>query len=87
VDGLEVAVGELVAALRVRRALGVDREVPAAVRGVAVLVDERALLRSGGLVLAPVAAVVEDDPALGNQLPGVVVTGLVQLDSHQTPHG
>jgi hypothetical protein len=64
VDLLEVAVRELVMALRLLALLVVDAEVPLRVLAPAVLLDELVLLRGGRLVLAPVVALVQDDLAL-----------------------
>src|ERR1700710_2794694 len=63
VDVAEVAVGELVSALGVWIGLVVDPEVPAAVRGVAMLIDVRVLLRGRRLMLAPRVAIVQHDVA------------------------
>jgi hypothetical protein len=61
----------------------VDAEVPAPVVLPSVLLDERVLLRGGGLVLAPVVAVVEDHPCLClDELLGVLVGTPAQLDGH-----
>ena len=77
---LEVAVGELVAALGLDPALVVDREVPAPVGGVAVRLDVRVLPGRGRLVLAPIVAVVEDHPALGDELLARFRSPVMQLD-------
>src|SRR4051812_47695181 len=82
VDVLEIAVGELVAALVVPVLLVVDAEVPAGVGTHPVLGDEGVLLPGRGLVLAPLVALVADHPGALHQRAGVVVTGLVQTDGH-----
>jgi hypothetical protein len=73
VDGEEVAVRVLVAALRVRARVVVDPQVPLAVLVEPVGDDELVLGPRRGPVLAPIVALVELDLPLADQLPGVLV--------------
>src|SRR3954454_6291684 len=80
--GFEVAVGELVAPLRVAAALVVDTEMPAPVRLPAVLLDECVLVLRRRLMLAPAIAGVEDNLALLDKSLCVGISRSVQLDGH-----
>jgi len=80
-DVAEIAVGEFVAALDVRRLLLVDAEMPARIFGHAVLGDEAVLLLRRRLMLAPVVALVKHRLALADQLLRMREGALVEPDS------
>src|ERR1700730_14641652 len=78
----EVAVRELVVALRVFVLFVVDAEIPTGVSAEAMLLEVFVLLLGSGLMLTPRVPVVEDVPSLFDQSLGVVDCLLVQLDCH-----
>lgn len=76
---LEVAIWEFVAAARIDIERVVHAQEPGAVFAVAMLVDEGALGGPGRAVNAPFVSFVQNHVSLGNELNGMLITGVVQF--------